>query len=301
MFGNKKDKIDSYIDSGNEYSNQELKMSEWYLRHKIALGHLFIFLLIFWCVISVTGSLMYWGYYLLIGANQDEQMSVRQSVEFSNYEQMHSLYGAEELIFQGQEIYESATNRYDFVARAINPNKRWVAILTYKFSFAEKDTETQTTIILPNTKRPLIIFGQEATSYPSGVKLVVLNVRWRQINAHDVFDTDSFIKERTNFRFDNFKFIPENRAYGYLNNSVAFDWFNDSPYSYHKVDLYIELFNSGETVGFIYLPVQKFRTREQRHLEGRIMGGDLYVNDIQVYPVVNVFDSGEYINPGEII
>ncbi len=292
-----KNNFSRYEDPTGEFSNRELKMGEWYVLHKLKLRRIFLLILITWSVVSVVGSLFYWGYYLMIGYNLDQQMANLQAIQVPNYVAMHQMYGAKELQISNVEVYQSASKQYDLVAQMKNPNDRWIAILTYKFSYSGKDSDTQTTVIMPMASRPLIIFGQYSDYYPTPVSLQIVQIKWLKVNPHSLVDVASFVKEKTNFEIVNFRFIPANSFYNVPQNDIKFEITNNSPYSYWHIDFYVELLNEGSVVGYAYVPVEKLMTKEVRQVEKAVLVDNIYVSDIKVYPVVNVFDSDSYILP----
>lgn len=298
MFSKKiKSKLEQYEDPTGEFTSREFKLAEWYIHHKANLRKIWILILVSWCTISVIGSLLYWGYYFSTGYFQDQDMASHQVAEIQNYEALHVLDGAQDLQINNIEIYQSASNKYDLVAQVANPNERWAAIVTYNFSYNDLTSDSQTTVVLPKAQRPLIIFGQTANSYPLGAKLQIQSINWKKISPHDIVDVDSFVKERTSFSYENFKFTPASRLYGASANTVAFDVINDTPYSYWHVDFYVKLIQDEQVVGYAYIPIDRLMSKETRHAEKRIMGDNVFVTDIQTYPVVNVFDGEAYILP----
>lgn len=291
-----KQRLAQYTDVVGGVSSRALKLAKLYVRHKLLLQRVGIGALVAWCVVTVGYSLFAWGEYLIFGYSEDQQMYAQQAVEFINYEALKPLYQAAEIQTDNRiEVYRSAEDRYDFATRAINFNERWVAIIDYKFVYGGGETEAARTIMLPGERRPIIYFGHEASSYPVGAKLVLENVTWRKISAHDVPDIMRFIEERKNFHFDNFKFTGQSRLTALDSHMIEFDLYNVSPYNYWQPKFYIELMQGARPVGFMFLVAEKFKAGEKRKIDLRSVADDLSVSDIRIYPVVNVFDGDEYM------
>lgn len=292
----KPDKLSQYIDPTGEFPNRELKMAEWYLRHKLLLRKIGLWALAGWCAITVIYSLSYWGYYFAFGYWQDQQMMAKQTVELENYDNLKPLYQPQALSFGQTEIYNSVSEQLnDLVAQVTNPNGRWLAGVVYKFVYDNGETETARTVVFPKTVRPLTFFGLKS-SFPSNAKIVVEQVLWKRLNPHYYPDVDSFMKERLLFSIENFKFTPASRTQGVPTNKLEFDLKNNSAYSFWEADFYLELIDNGSRVGIIYLPVEKFKTGETRSLDVRSFVSGLLVSELALHPVMNIFDKEEYIS-----
>jgi len=287
------DNLNKYVDPTGEYTNQELRLSEWYLRHKLLLQKIGTGCLIAWCVITVGYSLSYWLYYFSYGYSRDQLVLNKQGMEFQNYTKIQVAYQAKDLQLSDVRIFAGGVNKYDFVVRALNPNEKWLAVVDYKFSFYGGETKVGRTVILPGEERPFIIFGQSSDSLPAEAKFTIVNTSWQSIDAHLVPDPIKFTKERTNFKLENFKYTnPYNLAVGGI---VNFDILNDTAYSYWGVDFYVEYLSNSDVVGFAYLPLEKFINKETRQISLKVLENWPAITEVRLYPVVNVFDSQAYL------
>jgi hypothetical protein len=291
-------KFDKYVDATGEYSNRQLKLSEWYLKHKILLAKIGTIILIAWCVVTMTFGLWKWGEYIIFGYSADKQLYAQQTIEFTNYEELHVLYGAKELGISGVRVFRSGPDQYDLVAAVENSNVRWHATVTYHFSFGGEDTPQQDVIILPNTTQPIVRFGHATTQFPRNIQFVVDNVSWRRINPHSMPDVAGFIAERRQFTASDFDF---KRAAGSSSAipEIGFSVKNSSAYSYWRPVFYVELLNNRVPVGVLFLSIPEFMAGQTRDISLRYFGDSLSVTDIQLSPIVDVFDSDVFINPGD--
>ena len=69
------DKFSRYVDPTGEFSNRELKLSVFYLKHKLLLQKIGKNVLIVWCVVSVGYSFGYWVYYFSFGYFEDQKIA----------------------------------------------------------------------------------------------------------------------------------------------------------------------------------------------------------------------------------
>ena len=289
-----------YIDTTGALSSSQLKLGSWYLRHEILLQQIGIGIMIGFCVATVGFSLFFWGKYLIIDYWQDQKILQGQAQEFQNYAQLQNAYKAVNIDVIETRAYNSAPDMYDFFAIAVNPNERWIAHVDYHFVYSGGETKVYKSSLLPGSKRPLAVFGQESESYPGEARFVLDHISWEAVDPHKIFDVALYMKERIMFNFDNFIFNPPSKT-GASVPAVSFDVYNDSAYSFWDVVFYVELLNDNQTVGYIYFSVPNFMSLEKRMIDLRYFGDNLTVTDIRVIPVINVFDKDIFINPkGEV-
>lgn len=293
------DKFSRYTDPTGEFSNRELKLAEWYLKHKLLLQKIGKYILIVWCVITVGYGVGYLVYYFSYGYFQDQKMSAQSVLQFQNYQNLQTMYGAKDLVVREIAVYNSVSDLYDFVAQVENLNERWIAQVTYKFEYGGGETPSATTTLLPQTTRPIVVFGAIAGSYPTGARLMIEKIDWRRINPHTGINIQNYIDERSKFSVEKLAFTPARRSTGILNNMIEFDLFNDTAYSFWEAEFYVELRDGGATVGLIHLNVDKFKTTEGRHIDLRSFVDNLRVDDIVIWPVFDIFDSSVYMKAGE--
>lgn len=301
MFQKKiKDKLSQYTDPTGEFSNRELKLAEWYVKNKLKLKKNGIGLLVVWCVLTIGYSFGYWGYYFSTGYFRDQEMMTRQTLEFENYGNLKRFYAPRDFNIGSHEVYQSVSpQNYDFVADIANPNERWLAMVEYKFVFNGGETSLAQTIVLPGSQRPLAFLGFKSTDYPSNVKLAIKEIHWRHLNRHLYPNVKNFMAERNMWGMNNFKFTSMSRLTGASSHRIEFDLINYSAYNFWQVNFFVELLNDERRVGIIYLPEERFRAGETRHVDLRSLAPDLYVNDARLHPLVNFFDPGEYFSAGE--
>lgn len=289
------DKFSRYTDPTGEFSNRELTLGVWYLKHKLLLQKIGKNILIVWCVVTVGYSFGYWLYYFSYGYFQDQKMAAALVREAPNHEVISALFNAKDLQVGRIEVYNSVSELFDFVARVKNPNQRNIARVTYKFVYNGGETASAQTLLLPNSERPIVYFGQKSDIYPTAPRLVIEKTEWKRIGAEETQDIGAFLAERMNFTVENFTFTKASQITGTLNSQIEFDLFNDTAYGYWDAKFYVELIDGAQTVGVIYLVVPKFKTGEMRHIDLRSLIDTLDVSDIKVWPAFNPFDLSVYL------
>ena len=299
IFNAPKDKFEKYSDPLNEFSNRELKISEWFLRHELKLKDIGKNALVVFCVITIGYSFGYWLYYFGYAYWQDQKMLVQQNYEFENYDNLKSLYSPKSPSISPVSVYNSVSEAtYDLEVMVNNPNDRWLLGLTYKFVYADGETEVLRTVVMPGSQRPIAYLGLKSEAYPEGAKLVLLQTEWQKIDAHALPNITEFLKQRSNFTFSNFKYAPEGRVNGTPANILTFVVKNNSAYGFWTVNFYVKLISGGESVGTIFLSVDKFKAGESRNVDLRSFVPGLNVEEIVLYPLINIFDSQAYLPAG---
>lgn len=294
------DQFSRYTDPTGEFTNRTFEAGEWFVINKLKLRKIFLTILTIWSIGSVLFGLGYWGYYFTTGYFNDQRMMNQQVLEIEDYESMHAEYGPKDLVYNKLNIYQTVRNgAYDFVVEVQNPNDKWLANITYKFTYSNGETATSTAVILPGVTRPLVYLGQEKSSYPSQAQLKIENIDWQKIDPHEIFDTATFIASRQAVSNGNFEYKRASVAQNVPNNTIKFDIRNDSSYSYWEADYYVELYDMTGPVGMTFLRLDEFRTGETRNIDIRSYIDDLYVEDIKIYPITNVFDKEIYIKLGD--
>ncbi|MBD3311091.1 MAG: hypothetical protein GF349_01160 [Candidatus Magasanikbacteria bacterium] len=297
---NKKEDLASrYEDPSGSFGSGELKAATWYVKNKLLLQKIGIGALAVFCIITVGYSLFGWGKYLIFDYFSDRDMLTKQTLELNDYQSLHALYGAQQLQLGNAEVFTSSNGQYDFVTTVQNPNNRWAARVKFKYIYNGGETESEEAIILPLQERPFVVFAHEESSYPTRARLVIENIEWRSIDAHMVPNVSDYINQRFIFITDNFEFTRAGGSLDLPASSIKFDLTNDTAYSYWEAEFYVELLNSGNRTGVLYLAVPEFRAGETRTIDLRSFSEGIDVDAILLNPIINVFDSSEYIQPGK--
>lgn len=287
-----------YRGTMGEMSNAELAASGWYVRHRALLRRIGLW------VLGLTGGgflafgLFQWGAYLLFGYSGDQAFFARQVQTFPNYAAIQPLYAARDLQVVRPDVFASAPGRYDFVANVTNHNERWVAIVTYQFAHSRGETDRMETILLPMASRPVVALGTEASGFPTNARLVIVDIDWVHINAHAIPDVAAYVEERLAFDYENVSFDAASASEGTVAHRLTFDLINNTAYSYWQPLLYVELFDGNRRVGVLPLVLDTFRSGDVRTVDLRSLAEQLRVDDIVLHPVINVFDSREFMEPG---
>ena len=294
--GKKPININRYEDPTGELTTGQLKFSEWYVRHRQLINQILTGTLIVFAVGFNVYGLIGWGNYLVFGLSEDIEMEKQVTATFQNYNRVKPLYQAESLQTDAVEVYSPSARRYDLRANITNPNRRYLAQIEYKFTYDNGETDVLRATILPGETQPVTAFGIELEEgILTNARFDLVDLMWRRINPHVIFDPVAYIEPRKQFVVKNFSFTPQSLADNIPSNVISFDIENRSVYSYWDVDLVIELLNGSQVVGLMKTRADEFSAGETRQIINRNTTEGLGVSDIRVYPIDNVFDRTEFL------
>lgn len=286
-------KLSQYVDPTGEFSNKDMARSAWFVSHKILLRKILIGILLTWAIVAGIYALVILGAYLFSGYWTDRDTRIQTVQEFQNYTNSQAAYAAQALQINDTKVFQNGEN-YDFYSAAINPNLSFVARIKYKYVFEGGETPSKVLTIDPGKKIPLTVFGFQSANYPVAAKLVVEDTRWRKINAHQIADIKGYMATRSNFVIDAVS-IEHNVAGGPVPPRITFDIQNNTAYSYYEGRFTLALLSGGTVEAIIPLSIKNFRAGENFPLDIRPAFDISGIDDIEVIPLMDVFDSSEFL------
>ncbi|OGH76820.1 MAG: hypothetical protein A2469_03255 [Candidatus Magasanikbacteria bacterium RIFOXYC2_FULL_40_16] len=294
-----KEKSSEYIDTTGELTSRSLKLGTWYVEHKELMQKIGLGILIGWCVIFMGYSLLMWGEYLFFGYWEDQKQQAMYAQYNQNYESIKMLYKAQDLKISNVRIFGTADKFYDFAANVQNQNEKWMAKVSYHFKYGNTETEMQTASVMPLSERPLVAFGLENDTFPTGVNFVLDKIDWEAVDPHRISNAEAFLAERNLFSIDNF-YVDLPSATGLPVPALYMDLLNQSAYSYWEPVFLVELINGNQTVGYIHLYFDKIEAFSTEKVDLRYFNKTTEFNNVRIIPTMNYFDESIYIGPGEI-
>jgi len=289
-------KIDfkKYEDPTQEFTSQEMKWSFWYVKHKALLYKITVISLLSIDGIFVLFGLWQWGSYLW-GWQDFQRVQSSLSVAV-NYTGIHPRYSAQPVQAINAQVFPSRENKYDAVAELINPNSRFFVRFSYYFIINGVKTPPQKTFLLPGASRLVAQLGLKDGA--GGAPAIVLeNIEYRRISAHEVTDTIGWQAYRLNFQVSDFVFLKSLAQAGQNTDAIQFKLTNASPYSYADPDFYLALLQNGQMVGILPLHLDFINSLETKNIDLRNFVSGLSVTEIALYPIINVYDDAAYLAP----
>jgi len=289
--------FEKYVDPEGELTAQKFKFDLWYVKNKVLLFRLSIISLIVFSLINFVYSIGTFGNYLLFGVEVDKNLSVDSSY-FPSYDNINSKYTAAPLQVVEVSVLPSSKGKVDLIAEIANPNDKFLVLFDFYFTVGGVDTKIGHSFILPGTTNLITILGFDSGSSGSGASIAITNVQWQRISGHEIIDTVGWQKERLNFVASNLEFTgisvnPESPNA----NVIRFKIFNNSSYSYKNAGFLVGLYRDQALVGVAPLLLDEFNSQELKEIDLRNVAENLYVNQIKLYPQINVYNSEVFLPP----
>ncbi len=285
--------VGRYEDVSDGMSASQFKWSMWIVKHEVNLYKMLVALLVILSVFFWVFSLYNWGDYLINGIKADVALE-RNLATFPNYAPFQAIYAAKPIIINNVNSFSEGTQAYNLVAELTNPNDDFTVSFDYHFVVGMEKTPTAHSFLLAGESRPIVSFGYK--NEISGMNFVLENIVWKRVSAHKVADPLNWQKERLNFSVNNYEFKPIQSG-GISAHQITFSLVNNSAYAYKQVNFVVGLMQSGVLAGVMPLNLENFRSLETRSIDLRNYSNDLYITDLTVYPVIDIYDKAVYLAP----
>lgn len=286
-------KLSKYEEPTDTLSGNKLQWAEWYVRHRLLLYRILAGTLAVFSAVTLGYSLIYLGYYLLVGYNADQALQNSLASTY-DYAAINARYTAAPLRIAATDIFAGGVKKYDAVAQIKNPNERFTAYFDYYFVVGGVATPRHSTLLLPGEERPVAAFGLDGAG---SVSAVLENVRWKRVSAHEVNSVSAFQADHLNFAAVDFQFVVPQGENAPSAHAIQFNLKNDSPFGYAQADFVVGLYQGGALAGVMPLTLKNFQSLETRAVDLRSFVSNLFVTEVKVFPVIDIYDPGVYIQP----
>lgn len=303
--------------SSDNLTTGQLRFGEWWTRKQEFFRNV---LIVFLLIVGVGGiglGVYTIGEYLFRGQKQDQQETLRlfsAAVPFSKY---HESLAPSDPQFGVADVLPATGDLYDFVVRAVNPNADWYATLTYTFEYNDTETPEATVTLLPNKEQIVAALGIKTSLRPSGAFLSVKKIAWSHISPRTAKDPVTFVTERMLFPVTQVIYtagmvgttvedqlasptiVASSSTVGAAatirSNRVTFSMQNATAYNYWSVPVYVLFMQNGALRSIERTEVRSFKSGETRAVEVRSLKDNLGATDVEILPIVNVFDDSAYM------
>jgi len=277
----------------NKVTNFQLKFNYWYVTHKLQLRKgLIIFLILL--SFSFYAYSIYKAVVILFIDDQNLNRELNYlSADSINYAYFHQVNQPKDLEILSFDSLAGRENRYDFVAKISNPNPQWFAAnVLFQLLSGGKVIAEKNSFIYPGEEKYIAFFGQELTSFENP-SLKVADIGWRRV--HQFSD---YALPRLNFTTSDieFKSAQDSGIRGELPvSTLNFKITNNTAYSYWQVGVFMALLSGSDPVAVNYLSLDQFHSGETRNVEMRWYESLPSVQQIEILPEVDIFNSTSYM------
>jgi len=286
-------KVSKYQASREDLSYWELKFGEWYLKHRVLIRKALVAILFLFSLVTLGGSLTYWGYYYSSGYWTDKQITTQEIEQFQNYRNLQPLYEAKPVEVSNVNILKTASEKYNVVAQINNVNKRWWGKITYHFNFSGGETEKKEAMLLPGRENTRAIFGVENDNITQGAEFAIDDMEWKKVNPHNIPQVQNYMRARLNFPVNNFSFSTGDDD---TPPNVNFSVTNNTAYSYWDGRFLVEFYDGNSLVAVKDINLEKFRTGEERQVNLTFLE-NINITRMELNPKINAFTQEAYMEP----
>ncbi|MFH1789858.1 MAG: hypothetical protein ABH832_02210 [bacterium] len=290
----KKGDFKKYIDYSSELSTRRLKLGIWVASHRKGIKKTTIAVLIAVVVAFWLFSGIKWFYYIIDTPFQSKME--RELASFQNYTNINNLLQPSNIQIVGVQVFNSSVDKIDVVAEVINPNEHFIISFDYSFAFNQNETPIQRAIILPGQGRPVASLGVDKLSAVGSPNIIISNLSYKRISAHEVSDPKAWQDYRLDFEISGLKFVPVQSGNQQSADAsiISFNLENSSPYNYKGASFYIGLRSGGSFVSLLPLYIDYFSSLQTENIDLRSFVSGLYVDDVELYPLINPYESDAY-------
>jgi len=282
--------------SGDEkLTEKELKISYWFLSHKILLRKILIGAIIgiggiFWLYSGI--GFIDWAF--VSGPKERANLKTILQIKVSSGALQN--ISANDIAFGEAEIFSSGVGRYDMIAKANNSNDDWWAEFDYRFVGEGLDGGYKKGFILPDETKYITELGVEKAFRPRNIRLEINNLKYHRINPHDIPDYKIWREEHLNIEISDKAFdssvVQNNKDI----STLSFKATNKTAYAFWSIGFYALLYRGDQLISINYLAAENFAAGEDRDLQIQFYEGLPAITKYEVVPEVNVFDSEAYIS-----
>lgn len=276
-----------------EFSDRELKVSSFLVRHRERLRTLFIAGFVLVDAALILGSLA-GGIYFIATEDAFNRAMSTLTVQTIDWPQLRPLIQARPVAVEEVAAVPGGT-RTDFIARVRNVNTtRWAPKLRYRFTWDGGETSWFETFLMPGQGKYLLALGVH-TIAPEKVRLEA-EASWErpplQGTVLQLSLTDSILVSGERFTRDDL--FREGKG---VTQGVVFDVRNLGPFGYHTIGFVVAvksgpLFTAVHYITALNVFANTTRTIEARFIDrAGFIGGGTIIVEIDV----NLFDEDNII------
>jgi len=276
--------------------SKELKFGIWFSRHKVLNYRVLLGLFILFDAVVVLFSLWKIGSFLLYDFTKKDRMEAELTY-FANHSVIHERYQPESIKILETKAFSGGTDQVDAIAKLANPNDDFVVKFDYSFSFSGRETEIKRGFILPGQEGVVVELGLPSDEFIGTPQVHVGNFSWVRVPAHDVSDAVAWQNDRLDFTISDLEFVYAGQSSGADANIIKFNLTNNTAFSYRDPLFIAEFKYSGVSTGLTQFNVERLMSQEVRPMDLRNFVDNLQVNELILYPMIDVYDPAEYISP----
>mgnify|MGYP007094904685 CR=1 FL=1 len=273
----------------NNLSDDDLKVSYWYVTHRILLRKIGIgALMIFSLGILVYGIVNLVNFYSA-GEQDNANVTADVSKEKLNVELLAEASKPKDLTVGETKVLKGKKGHVDFVTELFNPNIQWtVQSFEYYYLIGEDKTEMRTEFILPGQEKYLIFYNHPSNTTSVNAQLVIENIEWDKIANFQSLQDKMLV-----FEFEDAKVLAATNSGLSAEeeiSTVSFDILNKTSYSFWEPRFVVLMTRGDNIIAVTDLYVDGLATGEKKAESINMFQSLPSSTKLQIVPDINILD-----------
>ncbi len=280
---------------GSGFTDQQLALASWWVRHRIALRDAGYGALV---IISV----LFWGFTLwtlldsyIISYPRESRIIQRIA---QNQLNLATLQNMAPQPVQSTEVETFATtgNRSDFLVELTNPNALWWAVFTYHFDAEGESTPKRQGYILPQSQRYLTELGWPGKMIARSAQLQIDDIRWYHVNPKQVGgDYAAFASARQQLQFKDVEYKNNLQIGNQAIGQTSFTLTNPSGFGFWEVGVTAVVFRGNTPAGVTRIQLKEIKPGESRPVTIHWFDNLPGITKTDLRADVNILDAQSYL------
>lgn len=285
----------------NQFTEKSFKFSVWWVNNKLKIRKYLTAVIgvVAFCLFGY-GAFGFVDYFF--GSGVVERLNLAEQAEpYINYAVHRNRHQPASLIFEKYAAVPGSSGSYDVAAAVTNPNTEWVARFRYTFRVAGKETREQEAFVLPGDTAWIDGLNVKSNVNPGVPELVTGDIAWERVDFHDTRpDYETWARERLALVATDAEYLPSSPEDPLTTSRARFRLDNNTAFGYHDVGLSVLLWSGTRLVGVNRIVVSEVKAGERRTVDAVWFHDVPGVTQVQVKPIIDVFDSRVYVTPEQL-
>ncbi len=284
----------------------KLKLGLWLVKNRRNIFLLFYTFLMMVNILLWSVFVLNFGTYVAIGMKKDQ--AIFNELLSENLYSQHALYqvSAKQIEVSNVQKIRNKNGIYNFIVYVKNKNPNFYTHFDYYFESNGQKTKLSSGFILPSQSKYILTFDENTFEKGRKINFIMDNIKWTRLDRHLYPDWNFFKKDHLNIKISQIEYTPPKLTHLSEHEKIStlsFKIFNATPYNYYDVNFIVLFFSGNKIIDSMNYLVDTFYSEEEKEISLVIPGLDSRVDDIKIYPEIDITRNDIYIDfdggPGE--
>ncbi len=283
---------------GSGFSDEELALASWWVRHGFVLKRIGYGFLIGLgaCLWTYTIWSLLDGYII---SEPRESRIVQHMLQTTLTPEAFTHATPQPLLPSDTTVLQNTDNRQDIIVELSNSNLQWWAEFDYRFEMGGELSATRTGYILPESQRYLTELGWKGTSAVTNPQLLIDHVRWHRVRPEEVEKNYiAFRDKRLQLSFGEVTYKKDLTIGDQQVGQTTFVLHNPTGYGFWSADITIILYRLDNKVAFTTINVKDIKPGETRPMSINWFDNLTGISKTEIRADVNVLEKASFL-PGQ--